>query len=127
MVERSRVTEAGYVISLIAGIIILSVAIFGTYIVKDIIANYGSIFTFLAYFLIVSNYLAGIIIIVGSELIKHEDHSLAGSIMVLIVSLVGVLTGMGLFIGPIFGIIGGILGLREHQHLIMHKKEYKHK
>ncbi|MFC1705051.1 hypothetical protein ACFLZ6_01840 [Nanoarchaeota archaeon] len=124
MVEKSRITEAGYVISLIAGIVILSVALFGTYLAKDIIATYGAIFSFLAYFLIASNYIAGVMVVVGSLLIKHEDHSLAGSIMVLIVSLVGILTGMGIFVGPVLGIVGGVVGLREHQHLILHKRKY---
>ena len=124
MVKKSRITEAGFVISLIAGIIILSVAVFGTYLTRDIIATYGAIISILAYFLLISNYIAGAMIIVGSVLIKHEDHSLAGSIIVLIVSLVGIVSGMGLFVGPVCGIVGGIVGLREHQHLILHKKRY---
>lgn len=124
MVEKSRITEAGFVISLVAGIVILGVAIFASFIAKGIVANYGAIFSFFAYFLLVSNYLAGIMVIIGSILIKHEDHSLAGSIIVLIISLVGILTGMGVFVGPVMGVIGGVVGLREHQHLILHKKEY---
>jgi hypothetical protein len=124
MPEKSRITEAGFVISLIAGIIILGVASFGTYLARGIIASYGAIISMLAYFLLISNFIGGTMIIVGSILIKHEDHSLAGSIIVLIISLIGVMSGMGLCIGPVFGIIGGVVGLREHQHLILHKKEY---
>ena len=124
MVEKSRITEAGFEISLAAGIIILGVASFGTYLARGIIASYGAIISMLAYFLLISNFIAGAMIIVGSLLIKHEDHSLAGSIIVLIISLIGIMSGMGLFIGPVFGIIGGVVGLREHQHLILHKKRY---
>lgn len=124
MAEKSRITEAGFVISLVAGIVILLVAVVATYLTRGIIATYGAIISFFAYFLIISNYIAGIMIIIGSVLIKHEDHSLSGSIIVLIVSLVGVIIGMGLFIGPVCGIIGGVVGLREHQHLILHKKKY---
>lgn len=124
MAEKSRITEAGFVISLIAGIIILGVAVVATFLTKGIISTYGAIISVFAYFLLISNYIAGLMVVVGSVLIKHEDHSLAGSIIVLIVSLVGVVSGMGLFLGPIFGIVGGVVGLREHQHLILHKKEY---
>lgn len=124
MAEKSRITEAGFVISLIAGIIILCVAAFGTFLVRDIIASYGRIISIFAYFLLVSNFIAGAMIITGSVLIKHEDHSLSGSIIVLIMSLVGIVSGMGLFVGPVCGIIGGVVGLREHQHLILHKKEF---
>ncbi|UCH12404.1 MAG: hypothetical protein JSW18_00165 [Candidatus Omnitrophota bacterium] len=124
MAEKSRITEAGFVISLIAGIIILGVAFAATFLARDIIATYGKIISIFAYFLLVSNYIAGVMIVVGSILIKHEDHSLSGSIIVLIMSLVGIVSGMGVFVGPICGIIGGVVGLREHQHLILHKKEY---
>ncbi|MBW2980137.1 hypothetical protein KY360_01825 [Candidatus Woesearchaeota archaeon] len=122
MAKKSNITEAGFVISLIAGIIILCFAVVGIFLTKNIEANYGAIISLFAYFLLVSNFIAGLMIIVGSVLIKHEDHSLAGSIIVLIISLVGIVSGMGLFIGPVCGIVGGVVGLREHQHLILHKK-----
>jgi hypothetical protein len=124
MPEKSRITEAGFVISLVAGVIVLGVASFAVYLARGIIASYGAIISLLAYFLLISNFIAGAMIIIGSLLIKHEDHSLAGSIIVLIISLIGILSGMGLFVGPMFGIVGGVVGLREHQHLILHKKKY---
>ena len=56
--------------------------------------------------------------IVSAFLIKHEDHSLSGSIMALITSTFGLLTAAGILLGPVLGIVGGVLGLKEHQRII---------
>ena len=120
--KKTKVTEAGYIFSLVSGIIILVVTIIAISIISILTRYLGNLLGIFAYILLGMHLLSGILITIGSILIKKEDHSLAGSILVLVVSSVGILIGTGLYIGPAVGLVGGILGLKEHQRLILHKK-----
>jgi hypothetical protein len=55
----------------------------------------------------------GIIVIIGAFLIRTGEKGKvkAGSVIVLIFSILSIFAGMGFVIGLILGIIGGILGL----------------
>jgi uncharacterized membrane protein HdeD (DUF308 family) len=75
------------------------------------------LYVFMVFFLI-ANYVCATITIIASFLIKHEDHSLAGSILILAVSTFGLIFSIGLWVGPALGIISGVLGLKEHHALI---------
>lgn len=56
--------------------------------------------------------LSGIIVIVGSVLIKNPKQRVLGSVLVLVFSIIAIFTaGGGLFIGSILGIVAGVLGL----------------
>jgi hypothetical protein len=73
--------------------------------------------------IIVFHYIISVLMFLSAIMIKHEDHYLAGSIIALVVSIIGFFIGAGFIIGPAIGLTGGILGLKEHRHLILHKKE----
>ena len=79
--------------------------------------TFPELYVFMVFFLIV-NYVCAIITIVASYLIKHEDHSLAGSILILAISAFGMMFSIGLWVGPALGVISGVLGLKEHHALI---------
>jgi hypothetical protein len=112
---------AGFIISLIAGIIILINALFifalssfvGSIIgsagisgVTDVVAAgvvlYGAI-----------GLLFAIIVIVGAIMIYMPGRETIGGILVLIFSILSIIIGGGFFIGLILGIIGGALGLAK--------------
>ncbi len=66
--------------------------------------------------------------IAASFMIRHEENALAGSILILIISAIGMVFSIGLWIGPILGIISGMLGLKEHHQLMKthHKMIHEH-
>ena len=124
--DELKIFIPGFEFSLIAGIFVLVQAVTLTFFI------FGSTFfteflgpflqTWVKYAVIIwlfGQYISGICMVVASLLIKHEDHSLAGSVMVLVVSLFGLFLAMGALVGPMLGIVGGILGLKEHQK-VMH-------
>jgi hypothetical protein len=55
----------------------------------------------------------GIIAIIGAFMIRSEEQGRvkAGSVMVLISSILSIFSGMGFVLGLVLGIVGGILGL----------------
>ena len=56
----------------------------------------------------------GAILIIGGYLMKKKPESASGwGVAILITSIVGLVTMSGFFIGPIIGIIGGILALTK--------------
>tara|TARA_Y100000310_G_C20674093_1_gene811920 strand:- start:1031 stop:1414 length:384 start_codon:yes stop_codon:yes gene_type:complete len=120
--QKKNIFIPGFEFSLTAGILTILIALYATWIVfasnfiTDIIAPFLKdvvIVIFLG--LLFTHYVIGILMIISAFLIKHKDHSLAGSTMILITSIMGILLGAGIFIGPILGLIGGILGHKEHQ------------
>jgi len=121
--KKEDITIPGFIVSLIAGVL----TIFLPMIVN--LVGLGFLSTLLGQMLrevvilmvtgvLVMHYLCGLVMIVSGFLIKHEDHSLAGSILILVVSTITLVSFGGLFIGPILGIVGGIMGLKEHQRLM---------
>lgn len=62
--------------------------------------------------------LIGILMLVSVYLLRKEHHTFGGSVMLLCSSIIGLTLSSGLLIGPILGIIGGILGMSEHEKLI---------
>jgi len=114
MAERSY----GFLLSLIAGITtifltilitVIAVKFSGTMLgslVKDVVFSYFYFFMALHVFL-------GIVMIFSAYLIKHETHIFLGSSLALFSGIAGLFTVAGLFLGPVLGIIGGILGFRE--------------
>ncbi|HIH43469.1 TPA: hypothetical protein HA246_07565 [Candidatus Woesearchaeota archaeon] len=84
-------------------------------------------YMFVVFFLI-ANIVCAIIMVAASFMIRHEENALAGSILILIISSIGMVLSIGLWIGPILGIISGMLGLKEHHQLMKshHKMIHEH-
>lgn len=57
----------------------------------------------------------GIVIIIGTIMMRNPEKAKIGSILVLILSIISLVTviGSGFIIGAILGIIGGALGLKN--------------
>lgn len=115
--EEKKRAIAGFILSLIAGIIILIVAIFvyaglgslGLEVVFDIIFGAGSFDVLFAL-----GFLWGILVIVGAALLLIGKTTVGGILVILfsILSLFSLAVG-GLIIGLILGIIGGALGIAK--------------
>lgn len=63
---------------------------------------------------------ASMLMLLSVYFLRKEHHCFGGSVMLLCSSIVGLNLAAGLLIGPVLGIIGGILGLSEHEKLIKH-------
>lgn len=114
---------AGFIISLIASILILINAV----LVSAFIGMMGTAFawTTIPHYMrfpllstILSIYsgagiLFGIIVLVGAVLIYMPGKEVAGGILVIIFSLFSIIIGGGFIIGLILGIIGGALGIAK--------------
>lgn len=61
-----------------------------------------------------------VLMLFSTFLLKQEHFCLAGSILMLCSSVIGVCFAVGIMIGPILGIIAGIMGMMEHEKLIKH-------
>jgi len=64
------------------------------------------------------NILIGVLMLLAVLLLRKEHHSFGGSVMLLCAGIVGLNFAAGLLIGPLLGIIAGILGLSEHEKMI---------
>ncbi|MCS7134798.1 MAG: hypothetical protein NZ889_03030 [Candidatus Pacearchaeota archaeon] len=53
----------------------------------------------------------GILMLISALMIKEKKKVVTGSVLGLVSSIVGIVIGAGLFIGPVLGIVGSILGL----------------
>jgi small-conductance mechanosensitive channel len=108
---------AGFIISLIAGLLILVQGIvrlvrgelvsglFSDEIRRRILAGLAlEIVGIIAIIL-------GIIILIGAYLIYSPGKEMAGGIIVLVLSVLSILTGGGFLAGLILGIVGGALGI----------------
>lgn len=114
--EAVKKATAGFIISLIAGILILINAAFFVFLAEfleeveaSIPVFVTGIFTGLA---AVGAILAGLVII-GAILIYMPGKETIGGILVIIFSILSILIGGGFLIGLILGIIGGALGLTK--------------
>ena len=120
-------TMPGFLVSIMAGFVMLFITLVELILVFRIKTTvFGELlqdFVFTILFIVVIIHLVlSILITIGSVLLKHEDHSLSGSIIVLGGGMFGLLLGAGLFIGSIQAIIGGVMGLKEHQKILLGKE-----
>lgn len=119
-VAEPKKATAGFVISLIAGIIILINAL----LIAGIAGVVGSwaewvpeaeeeadvISTFF-YAWAGAGLIFSILVIIGAILIYMPGKEVLGGIMVLVFSILSIIIGGGFLIGLILGIVGGILGI----------------
>lgn len=106
--EGDETPTGGFILSLIAGILIL--------INGGIIAAIGSMF--LAFLPVASVVIAaaglifGIVVIIGAILL-YKGKTMIGGILVILFSLFSLSIGGGFIIGFILGLVGGILGIAK--------------
>ncbi len=105
---------AGFVISLIAGILILAAGLWLFSMVSAFSGFAGASFTGLlgaiGAMYGVLGLVFGLIVIIGAVMI-YMRKEVIGGVLVLIFSLISILAGGGFIIGLILGIVGGILGM----------------
>ncbi len=107
---------SGYMLSLIGGILIevpfvlILAPLFTTLFVEAFLSPFfyvpGVVVTILSYF----GLLAGILVLIGSWLIK-TGRSKAGGIIVIIFSLFSIVSGGGFIVGLVLGVVGGMAGI----------------
>lgn len=111
-------TRPAYLLGLLGSVITLAVSIY----VFTRLLNTGNLFIdgFVSFFevAISLHLLVGILMLTGVYLLRKEHHTFSGSIILLTASIVGLNLASGLIIGPLLGLIAGILGLSEHEKLI---------
>ena len=109
---------AGFIISIIAAILILLNAI----LVGTAVTLFSGILAMMMPFPIVAEAIVmwaaagvifGIIVLIGAILIYKPGRELTGGILVIIFSILSIIIGGGFIIGLILGIIGGALGLAK--------------
>jgi hypothetical protein len=121
----NNITIPGFRLSITAGIItiitttLLALLIFVFTPFGVIIKEFAPELTIFAILFLIANYIAAIFMLISGFLIKHEEHCFAGSILILIISVIGLIFSFGLYIGPAFGIAAGIIGLREHHKIVL--------
>ncbi len=113
---------AGFIVSLIAGTIILAVSLFMTVMmswmasfVGDFFGDFyafdlGGLFGAVAWTYGVLGLILGLLVIVGALLI-YKRKEVIGGVLVLIGSILSIVAGGGFLLGLVFGIVGGILGI----------------
>ena len=113
-----RATRPAYLLGLLGSVITLAVSIY----IFTRLLNAGNLFIsgFISFLEVALSLhlLAGILMLTGVYLLRKEHHTFSGSIILLTASIVGLNLASGLIIGPLFGLIAGILGLSEHEKLI---------
>jgi len=111
--EEVKKATAGFIVSLIAGILILinglifiaGAAIFeslGLGMFTGMVAAFGAVGLIFA-----------ILVIIGAILIYMPGREVIGGILVIIFSILSIFIGGGFIIGLILGIIGGALGIAK--------------
>ena len=109
-----EITKPSYILGLFSAVITLLISLY--------LYNKFSITIFqedsLISLSITIGFVTGILMLISSYLIKKEYYNLSGSIMLLSSSIIGLVFGAGILIGPVLGIIGGMLGMMEHEKLI---------
>lgn len=107
---------AAFILSLIGAVLILIqgliIAVFAS-IIGAAIGIFHPMFGGLVIIIGVAALSIGIIMLVGAFMINSEDKSrvMTGSILVLVLAIIGFFVGGGFFIGSILCIVGSILGL----------------
>ena len=97
---------AGFVISLIAGTLILINGL----LVSTLGAFFFGIMPFLGAIVMALAPVFGILVIVGA-LLMHRGSTEAGGVLVIVFGLLSIVIGGGFIIGTILAIVGGALGL----------------
>ena len=123
-IREIKKATAGFVVSLIAGILILinGVALIWLYTAIKTFTGFmpqmpmtgaaqamGSFWAMMG----VISLIFGIIVLIGAFLIYMPGKEVIGGILVLIFSILSIFVGGGFLIGLILGIIGGALGLAK--------------
>ena len=114
--EVVKKAQVGFVLSLIAGIIILINAVMFLGLADFIDALGGVIPTFVTDIfagLAVVGVVFAALVIIGAILIYMPGKETIGGILVIIFSIFSIFIGGGFIIGLVIGVIGGILGLRK--------------
>ena len=57
--------------------------------------------------------IVGIVLIISAIMMKDSKKARTGSILGLIFSILGLVTGQGFFIGPILGLVGSIIAIKK--------------
>ncbi|HLC63248.1 MAG TPA: hypothetical protein VJJ21_02920 [Candidatus Nanoarchaeia archaeon] len=109
-----RLTRNSYLLGLIGGVITLLVSLYLLW----RLSFAGALNLDLLGASVFMHLLIGLLMILSVFLLRKEHHSFSGSVMLLCTSIIGLNFASGLLIGPLFGIIGGILGLSEHEKMI---------
>lgn len=120
MAEKTPVKRAtaGFVISLIAAILILINAL----LLGTALALLGTLLALFVPFSIATEAMAmwvaagaifGILVLIGAILIYKPGREVTGGILVLIFSILSIIIGGGFILGTILGIIGGALGIAK--------------
>jgi hypothetical protein len=114
----SKKTNFAYILSLIAGVLVLIRGIF--WIVRGELNFLGTLDVshrifrgFVDWYIGVFAIIFAIIILIGAVLINMPGKALTGGILVLIFSVLRLVTGGGFLIGFILGFVGGILALMK--------------
>ena len=107
---------AGFIVSLIAGILILINAI-AFFALADFIESLGDALPIFVEGIFETlgsiGLIIALVVIVGAILIYMPGKEVIGGIIVIIFSIFSIVIGGGFLIGLIIGIIGGILGLAK--------------
>ena len=114
--EAAKKATAGFIISLIAGILILINAAFFVFLaefLEEVGASIPVFVTGIFAGLAAVGAVFGVLAIIGAILIYMPGKETIGGILVLIFSILSILIGGGFLIGLILGIIGGALGLTK--------------
>jgi len=102
---------APFVLSLIAGILILLVGLFLS-LTSGVPSYYYPFWAFTAFWFLIFGMVTGVIVIVGAVMMYSQPKQhLVWGIIVLVFSILSVLSAGGLIIGLILGIVGGALGI----------------
>jgi len=104
----------GFIISLIAGIILIISAVLpllGVTFFSDIFAFFTIILDLGADLGMIFGIVLAIVAIIGAVLIKMKPDNKAPGVIVLAVSIILILMGPAFFLGAIIGVIGGLLAV----------------
>jgi len=112
------ITQNAYILGLAGGVITLAVSLYllWQYVVSGLLVEEG--LTSVLGIAMFVHIFVGVLMILAVFLLRREHHSFSGSVMLLCASIIGLNFASGLLIGPVLGIIGGILGLSEHEKMI---------
>jgi hypothetical protein len=114
--EATKRATAGFIISLIAGILILINAI-AFFALADLVESLGGLLPFFVEGIFQTlgaiGAIIALVVIVGGFLIYMPGKETVGGILVIVCSILSIVIGGGFFIGLILGILGGALGLAK--------------
>jgi len=123
---KSRVVEfeplPGSTLCITAGIITVLITLFASIPVSQFLDSFFGellkpLFRGLLIALVVMHALSGVLMIVGGILLRNPEHGFLGAIVALIASMLGVVLGAGVLLGPMLGIAGSLWALHEHHRM----------